>query len=86
MREYVHAEVVAAAYWDFIFLRSPALSGTGDGPFRSSPLVEFDVGARSFADKTLYRRVGRAWRGRTAAGGPVALGRAVPKRGILKQA
>ena len=33
-----------------------------------------------------HRRVERALRGRAAAGGAVALGRAVPKRGMLKQA
>ena len=48
-----------------MFLRSPALSGTGDGSFRRSPLVEFGVGARFFADKTLCRRVRPAWRGRS---------------------
>ena len=84
VREYVHAKLVAASYWDFHALQSPAISGTGDGSFRRSPLVEFGVGARSFADNTLYGRVGRAWSGHAAAGGPVALGRAVPKRGILK--
>ena len=63
-------------------------------PYRGSGTAHFDarfdrgtsslVGARSFADKTYrYVRVGRAWRGRAAAGGRVALGRAVPKRGIL---
>ena len=56
-----------------MFSRSPAISGTR-GFFRCSPLVEFGVGARSFADKTLCRRVGRAWRGRAAAGGRVAPG------------
>ena len=69
-----------------MLLRSPAILGVGDGSFRRSPLVQVGVGGRSFADKTLFR-VGRAWRGRAAArhaGGRVALGRAVPKRGILK--
>ena len=32
---------------------------------------------------TTYVRVAQAWRGRAAAGGRVALGRAVAKRGIL---
>ena len=63
-------------------LRPPATWGTGDGSFRRSLLVEVGVGARSFADKTLCR-VRRARRGRAAARGRVALGRAVPKRGIL---
>ena len=68
-----------------MFLRPPAIWETGDGSFRCSPLVEVGVGARSFADKTLCR-VGRAWRGRAAASGRVALGRAVPKRDVLKRA
>ena len=45
---------------------------------------EFGVGARSFTDKILCRRVGRAWRGLAAAAGAVAHGTAVPKRGILQ--
>ena len=69
-----------------IFLRPPTISGFGDGFFRRSRLAEFGVGARSFADNTLGRRVQRARRDRAAAGGPVALGRAVHKRDILKTA
>ena len=68
------------------FFDPPPYRGTGDGSFRRSPLAEFGVGARPFADETLCRRVGQAWRGRATTGGPVALGRAVPKRGIPKQA
>ena len=41
-----------------MFLRSPDISGTGDGFFRRSPLAEFGVGARSFAIKTLCGRGG----------------------------
>ena len=66
-----------------MFLQPPAISGTADSSFRCSPLVEF--GGRTVADETLCR-VGRVWYGRAAAGGRVALGRAVPKRGMLKQA
>ena len=58
----------------------------GSETFRRSPLAEFDVGARSFADNTLLcRRVARAWRGRAASGGAVAHGRTVPKWGILNR-
>ena len=54
-----------------MFLRSPAISGTGDGSFRRSPLAEFGVGARSFAANTLCCRVGRVWSGRSRGrGGP----------------
>ena len=50
-----------------MYLRSPAtISGTGDGFFRRLTLAEFGVGARSFADKILCRRVGRARHGRAA--------------------
>ena len=69
----------------FMFLRSPAILVTGDDSFLRSPRAKFGVEARTFADKTLYR-VGRAWHGRAAAGARVALARAVPKWGILKQA
>ena len=51
--------------------------------FPRSSLAEFAVGARSCADDPECCCVGRAWHGRAAAGGRVALGRAVPKRGIL---
>ena len=37
-----------------MFLRSPAISGIGDGSFRRSPLVEVGVGGRSFDDKILW--------------------------------
>ena len=47
-------------------------------------LAEFDGGAPSFAGATEGCRVGRAWRDREAAGGPVAVGRAGASRGILK--
>ena len=57
-----------------MFLRSPATSGTGNGSFRRSPLAEFGVGARSFAGDTESCCVGRTWRGRAAAGAPVAIG------------
>ena len=52
-----------------MFLPSPAISGTGDGSFRLSPLAEFGVGARSSADKTLCGRVGRPWRSCRGADG-----------------
>ena len=86
MREYVHVGVVAASYWDFHVFAFPRHVGDRGWLLPTLPLVEFSVGARSFADKTLCRRVGRAWRGRAAARGPVALSRAGPKRSILKQA
>ena len=57
-----------------MFSRSPAISGTGDGSFRRSPLAEFGVGARYFAGDTEGCCVERAGRGRTAAGSPVAIG------------
>ena len=47
-----------------MFLRSPAISGARDGPFRRSLLVDVVVRARSFADKILCR-VGWGWRGRS---------------------
>ena len=56
------------------------------GAVSRSPLAEFGAGARSFAGDPEGCCVGRAWRGRAAAAGHVALGRAVPKLGILKQA
>ena len=55
------------------------------GSFRRPPLAEFGVGARSFADDTMGCRVGRAWRGRAAAGRPAAHRRAGASRGILKE-
>ena len=42
-----------------MFLRSPAISGAGDGSFRRSPLVEFGVGARSFAMRPCAAVCGR---------------------------
>ena len=51
-----------------------------------TPLTEPGVGARSFAGDPEGCCVGRAWHGRAAAGGRVAHGRAIPTRGILKQA
>ena len=96
VRGYVHAQVAVCVVEQLcvrygigikMFLRPPAISETGDGSFRRFTLIEFDIiKAHSFADKTLCRRVGRAWRGRLAAVGPLVLGKAVPKRGILKQA
>ena len=66
MREFVHADVEAVFLHRTgisMFLRSAsAISGTGDGPFRRSPLVEVGVGARSFADKRLCAM----WGGRAA--------------------
>ena len=53
---------------------------------KKSSLAESSVGARSFAGDPESCCVGRAWPGGAVAGGPVAHGRAVPKRGILKQA
>ena len=49
--------------------------------FPCCPLAKFGVGARLFAEDTLHCRLGWAWRGRAAAEGPVALGRAGPPRG-----
>ena len=70
------------------FYDPPPYRGPGTAPFDapSSPLAEFGVSARSFAGDPEGCCVGRAWRGRAAADGRVELGRAVPKRGILKQA
>ena len=48
-------------------------------------LAEFGVGGHSFADDPAGCCVERAWNGRAAAGGRVALGRGVPKLGILKR-
>ena len=36
-----------------VFLRSSTIAGTVDGSFRRSPLAEFGVGARYFADNAL---------------------------------
>ena len=52
--------------------------------FPRPPRGELDCGARSFTDDTERGRVGWAWRGRAAAGGRVALARAVPPQGIRK--
>ena len=78
-----------ASYWSChvfpIFLRLPDKSGAGDGPFQRSPIVESGVEARTFANKTWCREE-RAYHGRAVAGARVALGGAVPRMGILKQA
>ena len=68
------------------FYDSPPYRGRGTAPFSRSPLAVFGVTASSFADSTLCRRVGRVWHGRAAAGTRVALGRGIPKRGILTPA
>ena len=52
------------------------MSRIGDGCFWHSPLVEVDVGGRSFTGTTMCR-VGWARRDRAAASGRVALGIAV---------
>ena len=57
-----------------MFYRFPAIPGTGDSSFRRSPLAELGTGARSFAAVTEGCCVERVWRGRAAAGGPVAIG------------
>ena len=66
----------------------PLCQGPGTAPFDAprSPPAEFGVGAFSFAGDPEGCCMGRAWRGRAAAGGRVGLGRAVPKRGMVKQA
>ena len=68
------------------FYGPPLCRGSGAAPFDAprSPLAEFGVGACSFAGDPEGCCVGRAWHGRAASGGRVALRRAVPKRGILK--
>ena len=49
-----------------------------EGTFPRPPLAKLDCGAHCFAGNTEGCRGGRAWRDRAAAGGRVALGRAVP--------
>ena len=77
-------------------LRTPPLPGISlhpgeranrfrEGTFGCPPLAEVGVTAPSFAGDTEGCRVGRAWYGRSAAGGRLALGRAGDPRGILKQ-
>ena len=53
--------------------------------FQKSSLADFGGDARSFAGDREGYCVGRAWCGRTVAGGLVALGRTVPKRDILNR-
>ena len=94
MREFVHADVMLPHRIGIFMFFSPCFydpsphrrPGTGHFDAPRSPLTEFGVGARSFAGDPEGCCVGRAWRGRAAADGRVELGRAVPKRGILKQA
>ena len=69
-REYVHAQVVAVSHWHFHVFTIPRHSDS----FRHSPLAEFGVGVRSFVGLTEGCCVGRAWRGRAATRGPVAIG------------
>ena len=88
VREFVHAHVIMLLHrieisMFFACFTVPRHIADRDGSFRPSPLAEFGVGARSFAGDTEGCCVGQAWHGRAAAGGRVALGRAVPKRGIL---
>ena len=54
--------------------------------FNKSSLAGVGDDARFFAGDREGSCVGWAWRGHAVAQGPVAHGRAVPKRGILKQA
>ena len=61
-----------------------SLGPSKSSPEGRSPLAEYGVGARFFADNTLCYHVGRAWRGLAATGGHVALGIAVPSRAMLK--
>ena len=55
-----------------------------EGTFPRPPLAEFDGCAPSFAGNTEDYCVEQAWRGRAAAGGPVAVGRAGALQGVLK--
>ena len=68
------------------FYGPPLCRGSVAAPFDAPrpPLAEFGVGACSFAGDPEGCCVGRAWHGRAASGGRVALGRTVLKRGILK--
>ena len=67
------------------FYGLPPYRGPGTAPFDAfrSLLAELGLGARSFAGAPEGCCLGRAWHSRAAAGGRVALGRAIPKRGIL---
>ena len=51
-----------------------------EGTLGSPPLAELGGGARSFGGDTMGCCVGRAWRGRAAAEGRVALGEPVSRR------
>ena len=92
VREFVDADVIMLLRCLGIsmlfpcFYDPPPYRGPRTAPFDAprSPLAEFGVGARSFAGDPEGFCVGRAWHGRAAAGDRVALGRAVPKRGILE--
>ena len=66
----------------------PPYRGPGTAPFvsRRSLLAEAGVDACSFAGDPEDCCVGQAWHGRAANGGRLAHERAVPKRGIPKQA
>ena len=70
------------------FYDPPPNRGPGTAPVDAprSPLDEFGIGARSFAGDPEGCCAGRAWRESAVAGGLVAHGGDVPKRGILKQA
>ena len=85
VRAFVHVEVVLLHRIAISMLRSPAISGTGDSSFLTSPRRVWR-GARYFAGDPEGCYVGQPWRGRAVAGGPVALGKAVPKLGKLKRA
>ena len=80
LREYVHARLVGVSYWDFHVFMIPGKNGDQASRPRehlsSLPARRVDCGARSFAKDTEGGRVERAWLGRAAAEGPVALGRA----------
>ena len=57
-------------------------SGTASFHARFNRTTSYLIGVIFFADK-ISVRVGRTLRGRAAADGRVALGKGIPKRGIL---
>ena len=79
VREYVRAQQCAAAsYWNPCFYDPPPHPRSGTAPSHAPCWPSLALAAGPVLSP------GRAWRHRAAAGGRVALGRAVAKGDILK--
>ena len=70
----VYAHLVAILYWDFHVFATPHHIGNRGRLLSTLRARRVGIGARSFAGDTESCCVGRAWQGRKAAGGPVAIG------------